>query len=72
MIQFFFKLRERYPKDFTPKAPRNPIDLAKLAKFENGKLTNDYAWQVLVGYPDGLQVRSNFDSGQIMIGQVHL
>ena len=55
---FFLQLRNKYPKDFTPKSPSNPIDLSKIAKFENGRLANDFAWQVLIGYPDGLQVIS--------------
>ena len=48
---------------------RNP-GLGRLAKFQNGKLTNDFAWQMLTGIPDGLQsfMYGHFDNDGKMTG----
>ena len=62
-------MRENPNPDFKPKQVRNP-GLGRLAKFQNGKLTNDFAWQMLTGVPDGQQgfMYGQFDNDGKMTG----
>ena len=64
-----FQVRENPNPDFKPKQVRNP-GLGRLAKFQNGKLTNDFAWQSLTGVPDGQQgfMYGQFDNDGKMTG----
>ena len=62
-------MKENPLPDFKPKQVRNP-GLGRLAKFQNGKLTNDFAWQMLTGVPDGQQgfMYGRFDNDGKMTG----
>ena len=62
-------MKENPNPDFEPKQVRNP-GLGRLAKFQNGKLTNDFAWQSLTGVPDVQQgfMYGHFDNDGKMTG----